>query len=66
MELNHRVANRFLPYLFAMLADGMYQWKLKRYVFGKVTVQFYRIWFRAFWVISALTMVYGHAEYVTI
>lgn len=48
----------FLPYLFAMLADGMYQWKLKRYVFGKVTVQFYRIWFRAFWVISALTMVY--------
>ncbi|WP_159188121.1 DUF4400 domain-containing protein, partial [Escherichia coli] len=24
----------FLPYLFAMLADGMYQWKLKRYVFG--------------------------------
>ncbi|MCV5191601.1 DUF4400 domain-containing protein, partial [Escherichia coli] len=26
----------FLPYLFAMLADGMYQWKLKRYVFGKV------------------------------
>ncbi|EBG2148385.1 DUF4400 domain-containing protein [Salmonella enterica] len=48
----------FLPYLFAMLADGMYQWKLKRYVFGNVTVQFYRVWFRAFWIISALTTVY--------
>lgn len=58
MELNPGWLIVFLPYLFAMLADGMYQWKLKRYVFGKVTVQFYRIWFRAFWVISALTMVY--------
>lgn len=48
----------FLPYLFAMVADGMYQWKLKRYVFGNVTVQFYRIWFRAFWIIGALTFVY--------
>ncbi|WP_426721108.1 DUF4400 domain-containing protein [Enterobacter cloacae complex sp. 301C7] len=48
----------FSPYLIAMLADGMYQWKLKRYVFGNVTVQFYRIWFRAFWIIGALTFVY--------
>jgi len=48
----------FLPYLFSMVADGMYQWKLKRYVFGNVTVQFYRIWFRAFWIIGALTFVY--------
>lgn len=48
----------FSPYLIAMLADGMYQWKLKRYVFGNVTVQFYRIWFRAFWIIGALTFIY--------
>lgn len=48
----------FLPFLVAMLADGMYQWKLKRYVFGKVTVQFYRVWFRAFWLIGFLTSIY--------
>jgi len=48
----------FLPYLLALFIDGMYQWKLKRYVFGKVTVQFYRIWFKAFWFISMLTSCY--------
>ncbi|EIC1586849.1 DUF4400 domain-containing protein [Escherichia coli] len=48
----------FLPYLIAMFADGLYQWKLKRYVFGNVTVQFYRVWFRAFWIISTLTTIY--------
>ena len=26
--------------------------------FGNVTVQFYRIWFRAFWIIGALTFIY--------
>ncbi|NRN29012.1 DUF4400 domain-containing protein [Photorhabdus heterorhabditis] len=48
----------FLPFLAALLLDGMYQWKLKRYVFGKVTVQFYRIWFRAFWLITFLSITY--------
>lgn len=48
----------FAPFLIALLADGMYQWKLKRYVFGKVTVQFYRVWFRAFWLIGILTTIY--------
>lgn len=48
----------FIPFLMAMFYDGMCQWKLKRYEFGKVTIQFYRIWFKAFMVISFLAMMY--------
>ncbi|TDX11957.1 uncharacterized protein DUF4400 [Buttiauxella sp. BIGb0552] len=48
----------FLPFIAALIIDGMYQWKLKRYVFGNVTIQFYRVWLKGFWLIGWLTLIY--------
>lgn len=48
----------FIPFIAAFAIDGMYQWKLKRFQFGKVTIQFYRIWLKAFTLIALLISAY--------
>lgn len=48
----------FIPFIAAFAIDGMYQWKLKRFQFGKVTIQFYRIWLKAFTLITVLISAY--------
>lgn len=48
----------FIPFIAAFAIDGMYKWKLKRFQFGKVTIQFYRIWLKAFTLIALLISAY--------
>uniref|UniRef100_UPI002F969887 DUF4400 domain-containing protein n=1 Tax=Klebsiella pneumoniae TaxID=573 RepID=UPI002F969887 len=48
----------FLPVMIALALDGYYQWKMKRFVFGDVTIQLYRLWFRSLSIISVLIVAY--------
>ncbi|MGK5690472.1 DUF4400 domain-containing protein [Klebsiella pneumoniae] len=48
----------FLPLMIALALDGYYQWKMKRFVFGDVTIQLYRLWFRSLSIISVLIVAY--------
>lgn len=48
----------FLPLMIALALDGYYQWKMKRFVFGDVTIQLYRLWFRSLSIIGVLIIAY--------
>ncbi|SQC05922.1 TraJ [Klebsiella pneumoniae] len=46
------------PLMIALALDGYYQWKMKRFVFGDVTIQLYRLWFRSLSIIGVLIIAY--------